>query len=390
VTAPTAIRRDHGIDALRAIAVVGVVTGHWLVTCLVIRPDGALAAVSPLAGMPWLAPATWLLQTLGLFFFVAGWARASRDSTARPRGRWGRAVGVLLAAWAVALAVAAVAGVPGGSLRTVAKLVVSPLWFLVVLLVLGALAAPVRRLVAHRSGPALAVAAGVAVVAAADAGLGWAPVTTVAAWLVPYALGMAAAAGRLRRPPVAAALLVGGVAALLGFLLLAGYPATAVGVPGAQRSNLAPPSLAAVSLAVAQVGAALLLRRWLDRPRPAVTRLNGACLGVYLWHQSALLVVTVLTARLAGPVTGLHTAPDGPAWIGARLLWLPVFAAATLALIKGSGASWRIGDAGRVYSVSRFRPHPDPRRERADDHMEVIAVRDSDPPSRGRAARQLD
>jgi hypothetical protein len=424
--------RDHGIDALRAIAVVGVVSGHWLVTCLVIRPDGALAAVSPLARMPWLAPVTWLLQTLGLFFFVAGWARAARAARApgvacapaRSRAGWAPAVGVLLAVWAVALAVAAVAGVPGGSLRTVAKLVVSPLWFLAVLLALGALAGPVRRLAAHRYGPALAVAgvpaAAVAVVAAADAGVarggGWTPITTsittsittVAAWLVPYALGMAAATGpsasRLRRPAVGAALLVGGVAALLALILLAGYPATAVGVPGAERSNLAPPSLAAVSLALAQVGAALLIRRLLvrrrlDRPRPAgwparvVTRLNGACLGVYLWHQSALVVVTVVAAQVAGAVAGpvavagLHTAPDGPAWIGARLLWLPVFAAATAVLIKGSlikgaGASRRSRmRAGCTLSRGSGR-NPDP--------MEVIAVRDSDPPSRGRAARQSD
>jgi hypothetical protein len=352
------VQRDYGIDALRAIAVAGVVTGHWLVTCLVIRPDGTLAAVSPLARMPWLAPFTWLLQTLGLFFFVAGWAGAARDAPAaraptRSRTAWAPAVGVLLAVWAVALAIAAVAGVPGRSLRTVAKLVASPLWFLAVLLVLRALAGPVRRLVAHRRGPALAAAgipaAGVAVVAAADAGIargvGWTPITTslatVAAWLVPYALGMAAAAGpmadRLRRPAVGAALLLGGVASLLALVLFAGYPATAVGVPGAERSNLAPPSLAALSLALAQVGAALLVRRRLAGFRGrALTRLNAACLGVYLWHQSALVVVTVLAAQVAEPLAGLHTAPDGPAWVGARLLWLPVFAAATFALIKAA------------------------------------------------------
>jgi hypothetical protein len=417
--------RDHGIDALRVLGIAGIVAGHWLVTALVLAPDGALVARSPLAGMGWLAPVTWLLQTLGLLFFVAGFAagrsahRAAGDRDLRGRASptgvrdggaaaigavaaWARRLRRLLrpaaglvAVWAVALAAAAVAGAPEASLRTVAKLVVSPLWFVAVLVVLGALTAPVRWLVTRRHGPALVATAGVAVVATADAGLGYGPVTVLAAWLVPYALGVAAAAGRLRRPGTAWALLLTGAAAVPALVLLAGYPATAVGVPGAGGSNLSPPSLAAVALALGQVGAALLVRRRLRPPAPVVvlTRaVNRAGMGIYLWHQPALIVVTVLAARLAGgPVGGLHTPPDGPGWLGPRALWLPAFATALWVIVRVVDTPERadgyrpVRGPSQVYAVRRSRPG----RVCADDHTEVIAVRDSDPPSRGRAARQL-
>jgi hypothetical protein len=340
--------RDSGIDALRALAFAGVVGGHWMVTAVVAGPDGALRTASPLAAMPWLAPATWALQTLGLFFFVAGYAAArSYESRAGSGWRWlGRRLGTPLrplagfaAAWCLLLGVAAVAGAPAGSLRTAAVLAAYPLWFLAVLIGLGAVTGPIRRLVAARGGAAGLVAAGVLVVTASDAGVGVVPVTVAAAWLVPYALGVALAAERLRGRWTAWALLAGGVVALAGLILLAGYPASAVGVPGAGRSNLNPPSLAVVAWALAQCGGALALRRHLARlgATGVSRRVNRSAMGIYLWHQGALLAVTVLMLRLTGaPVGGLHTAPDGPGWLVLRLLWLPVFAVALWAILRAS------------------------------------------------------
>jgi hypothetical protein len=45
-------RRDPVIDVIRAIAIVGVVGGHWWVTALVLTADGNLAVTSPLVHMP--------------------------------------------------------------------------------------------------------------------------------------------------------------------------------------------------------------------------------------------------------------------------------------------------------------------------------------------------
>jgi peptidoglycan/LPS O-acetylase OafA/YrhL len=341
--------RDRSIDAFRAVAIAGVVLGHWLVTAVVPQAADGWRVDSPLRNLPWLAPATWLLQTLGVFFFVAGYAAARSAETAEARGEpYGRWVAVrlrrltaaaasLAMPWLVALAVAAIAGVPSGTLHTAAELVISPLWFLVPLAVLTALVRPVRR-AARRWGMATALPA-VGVVSASDAGLGWTPLTVIAAWLVPFLLGTLAAD---RRPPVRSGwpLLLAGAATLAVLVLVAGYPPSAVGVPGEGRSNLNPPSLVAVALAVAQVGLAQLARGKLERWSPPAFRrvvdaTNRYAMSIFLWHQSALIAVTGTGLWLAGTAVlpGLHTSPADHNWLLARLAWLPVFAIALTAVI---------------------------------------------------------
>ncbi|WP_326557006.1 acyltransferase family protein [Micromonospora sp. NBC_01796] len=423
--------RDRGIDGLRAYAIGGVVLGHWLVTALVLTPAGTLTQASPLASMPALVPVTWLLQTLGLFFFTGGYASARSLDSSRPdndaRGgyrlwygrRLGRLVGpvgVLLGCWGGVLAVAVVGGVPVGTLRTVATLVVSPLWFLLPFVALALLTRPLRGAL-RRVGVLGVVLPAVVLVAVVDltgrvrpGGVpGWVvPLGVVAAWLVPYAIGVALAGGEPRDRRTGTRLVVGGVAGMAALVLVAGYPASAVGVPGAGRSNLDPPSLFTVCLALAQVGCALLLRpglaRLLERPRwsTPVLAVNGAAMSVYLWHQTALVTVTVLGARLSGgaALTGLHTVPDRPLWVVARLAWLPLFATVLALLVSrrpdrparsqrprgqavqgGYGPDDRRNSSQRGAGVRSLRSGPV-------RQVEVIAVRSSDPPSRGRAARQ--
>ncbi|MEJ3745390.1 acyltransferase [Actinomycetes bacterium KLBMP 9797] len=362
--------RDRAIDAVRAIAIGGVVLGHWLVTGLVLTADG-LAQSSPLRAMPWLAPASWLFQTLGLFFFAAGYA-AARSRSSGPRGLAGllRPLAGFVALWTVALIAAAVAGAPDRTLRTVAMLAISPLWFLLPFAVLRSLTGPLRWAV-RRWGLVVALPA-VAVLALSDAGVRLLPLTVVSAWLVPYVFGLALHERRLHR---GGALLLTGAIGMAVLVLVFGYPASAVGVPGAGRSNLDPPSLFALALGTAQVGVALLSRSWLNRrpsPRP-VRLLNTHALPIYLWHQSALVAVVGLAAVAAGgAVLGLHTTPDGPLWVTARMAWLPAFGVILIAACHlGSRRGYTMSDGSE-----RERP------------KEVIAVRrDSDPPSHSRAVR---
>ncbi|UQU62976.1 acyltransferase family protein [Couchioplanes caeruleus] len=335
--------RDVTIDAVRAYAIGGVVLGHWLVTGFVLTPDG-LRVSSPLSAMPGLAPVTWILQTLGLFFFAGGFAAARAGRRADGRGRTHRRVLlpliVLLAAWGVPLAAGAVLGVPAVTLKTVAKLVISPLWFLLPYLLLRSVAAPLNRVVA-RYGPVLAVPA-VALVATVDAGLlpGW--VSVVAAWTVPWVLGAAVALGRLTRPWTGPALLACGSAAL-ALLITVGYPVSAVGVPGDGRSNLAPPSLFAVALAVTQIGGFLTLRApladALRRPaaRRAVARVNRVAVPVYLTHQSVLLVAVCLVGT---GLPGLVGVPEGAVWVAGRTVWIPVLGLLLAAVTRGGRHGW--------------------------------------------------
>lgn len=343
--AATPQHRERAVDALRALAMAGVVLGHWLVTALVATPNGAVHQRSPLTSIPWLTPLSWVLQTLGLFFFVSGYS-AARGLTGSSTRQWLTTrlrrllppVLMFLGAWLVVRLVLSAAGTESWTVHTVDKLALSPLWFLLVLVVLLPLT-PAVAAADRRHGPWVA---GVPLAAVAVLDLAryrlWpgmpdplSYVNVLLAWLVPYAMGVSAA--RLR-PGRRAGVVLAGAGALAGALLVleAGYPAALVGVPGANRSNLNPPSLLTVMLALTQVGLALLwwqrLTALMRRPAwwAAIVLLNLSAMTIFLWHQSALLTVTFAGHRWLGDPAGLMGSPDGLAWVAHRLAWLPVFA----------------------------------------------------------------
>jgi hypothetical protein len=361
------------VDALRAIAIAGVIGGHWLVTALVPLAAGqgsVLRDVSPLASMPALDPLSWGFQTLSVFFLVGGYSAARGDHRGyrswlrRRLARLARPVAVLAAAWVPVTAGLCLAGVPGATVRTLLTLVISPLWFLGVYAALTALT-PAAMWLVRRFG-ALAAALPAAVVAGADltrfglhgpAWLGW--VNLPAGWLVPYLLGIAWALGRLRGRRVPAMMLAGGGAATAALITGAGYPASMVGVNGAAISNLNPPTLAAVTFGIAQCGLALLLRgplaRWMRRPLAwaVAATVNLSAMTLFLWHQSAFIAVSSL-GLLAGHVPGLLTAPADAAWVAERIGWLPAFAAALAGLwLAFRGLEHGRGLRARVRSRSR-------------------------------------
>ena len=296
VDAATPPHRDRAVDALRALAIAGVIGGHWLVTALVLGQSSGGAVLSdnsPLASMPWLAPLSWVFQTLAVFFLVGGYSAARSYR--------------------------------GGYFPWLRKRLIR-------------LARPVAALWLVRRFGARAAVFPAAVVAATDlvrfglsgpAWVGW--VNVAAGWLVPYLLGLAWARGSLRGRRVPALMLAGGAAATAALIAWAGYPASMVGVNGAHISNLNPPTLAAVTFGIAQCGLALLLRdrlaRLMRRPLAwaGIALVNLSAMTLFLWHQTAFVTVTSL-GLLAGRVPGLLTAPTGGLWVAERLAWLPVFA----------------------------------------------------------------
>ncbi|MYV49918.1 acyltransferase family protein [Streptomyces sp. SID2888] len=351
--AATPAGRDRAVDALRAFAILGVVLGHWLVTALV-ADGGALRTASPLHFMPWLAPISWAFQTLAVFFLVGGHVATKGYASARARGvtygwwlgtrlaRLFRPVAAMVTLWTVAACCLLLSGADTGTVHTLVKLALSPLWFLLVLAVLTAATPLLARL--NPLWP-LAVVLHVDLVRFGLGGpswLGW--LNLPAGWLVPYTLGAAWTRGELEGRRAGRVLLVGGAAATAALVAWAGYPASMVGVPGAPVSNLDPPTLAAVTFGVAQCGLALLLReplRRLMRRRllwAAVALVNLSAMTIFLWHQTALMATTA-TGLLAGRLPGLHTVPDGPVWVAARLVWLPVFALG-LALCLSAFRTW--------------------------------------------------
>jgi hypothetical protein len=330
------------VDALRAFAILGVVLGHWLVTALV-ADSGTLHTASPLQDMPWLAPISWVFQTLAVFFLVGGHVATRGYASARARGttyrqwltarlsRLFRPAAAVLTLWTVTAVALLLSGTDFETVRTLVKLALSPLWFLVVFAGLTAATPLLTRL--NPLWP-LAVVLHVDLIRFGLGGpswLGW--VNVAAGWLVPYTLGAAWTRGELERARAGWVLLAGGAAATAALVLWAGYPASMVGVPGGTISNLDPPTLAAVTFGLAQCGLALLLRDRLRRTmrRPlawsAVALVNLSAMTIFLWHQTALMATTATTIP-AGHLLGLHTRPDDLTWVAARVAWLPVFALA--------------------------------------------------------------
>ncbi|MFE7093267.1 acyltransferase family protein [Streptomyces erythrochromogenes] len=343
IDAATPADRDRAVDALRALAILGVVLGHWLVTSLT-AADGGLHGTSPLAHMPWLAPVSWVFQTLAVFFLVGGHVAALGYASARERGitygawvgqrlgRLFRPVAAVLVLWTVVAGGMLVGGAELDTVRTLVKLVLSPLWFLLVFAALTAATPLVARL--SPVWPA-AVVAGVDLWRFGPGGpewIGW--VNVAAGWLVPFTLGAAWSRGALARRGRLLLLVGAAAAATAALVLWGGYPAAMVGVPGAVVSNLNPPTLAAVAFGLAQCGLALLARDRLAglMRRPAawarVALVNLSAMTVFLWHQTAMMAVTALGLLVPARLPGLHTAPDSVGWIAARVMWLPVFAAA--------------------------------------------------------------
>ncbi|MFB7589422.1 acyltransferase [Streptomyces sp. NPDC056169] len=370
----TPAHRDRAIDGLRALALLAVPTGHWLLGGFTLSSDGALHNASPLGTFAGLAPVSWVLQMLGIFFLVGGYAsvlsyRRRKGST----GEWlkgrlarlGRPVLGVTAVWAALLPLLHFGlGVPVDTLRTASTLVIQPLWFVGVYTVVTALT-PYCVRVARRLGvwAAAPLLASVAVVdflrygPYADAVPSWLSLLNIVpGWLFAYQLGVSWGEGRVTRRH-AWALLAGGAALFAALLVWFGYPASMVGVPGEARTNSHPPSLLVLALGAAQSGAAILLRDRLGRllKRPAlwapVVVVNLSAMTILCWHQTAMLAAAIPGSYL-GEIPGLVGAPDSVGWILARLAWMPVFAGLLLLIgrfARGFESPWtKTGPARRT------------------------------------------
>ncbi|MFI5660594.1 acyltransferase [Streptomyces sp. NPDC051684] len=370
----TPAHRDRAVDGLRALALLAVPTGHWLLAGFTLDPQGALHNASPLSSFGFFAPLSWVLQMLGVFFLVGGYASVLSFRRARERGtsttgwlrgrlaRLGRPVLGVTAVWAAMAPLLFAFGVPMATLRTGSTLVIQPLWFVGIYTVITALT-PWCVKAAHRLGAwsAVPLIGSVAVVdflrygPFSSAMPSWLSLLNLLpGWMFAYQLGVCWGEKKLGRRG-AWALLMGGTALFAALLLLFHYPASMVGVPGEARTNSHPPSLLVLALAAAQSGAAILIRDRLGRllRRPAlwapVVVINLSAMTILCWHQTALLAAAI-PGSFAGAIPGLTTAPDTLAWIAIRLAWLPLFAT-LLVLIgryaRGFESPWERVSRGR-------------------------------------------
>jgi len=308
VVADTPADRDRAVDVARLGALVVVMFGHCALLLATI--DGAGLRIGNLLGeIPAIAPITWIVQVMPLFFLAGGAAGAYGWHRGSSWGSWlfkraqrlCRPVFWYLAAWAIGVGVTyQILG--ADSAASIGRECVALLWFLGVYLVVLAFVPALTRM---NSGRTVVVAVGSLMAAAAgfDAirfAVGE-PMAGVAnflvVWLIPMVIGVAYA----RRLVSARAALVAAVSAFTAQLVVAAvgpYDVSLV-VTGTERvSNVSPPTLLLALhctwMSCLFVAAAGAIRRWAQRPRVwyVVAMGNGGAMTLYLWHIPAIAVAT--------------------------------------------------------------------------------------------------
>lgn len=340
IAAATPADRDRVVDLLRVSSLLVVMLGHWLIATVVVTSDG-VAGANALSALPWLQPLTWVLQVMPMFFVAGGFANLTvwRRTVNRGGGYAGYLHGRLsrllrptlafVAVWQVALGLLSVIGLPQRELDLVGRLLGQPLWFLGVYVAVTALAPAMAAL--HERAPAVATAAlagGVVAVDVARFAGGWETLgylNLALVWMFAQQVGFWYADRRLARLSRGALLAAaaGAFAVLVALTTVGSYPVSMVGLPG-ELSNMTPPTVCLLVLAIGQVGLVMLARprltTWLARPGPwaGVVAVGSMAMTIYLWHLAVLVAAYGLLLRV-----GVEFAEPGSAvWWLTRPIWL--------------------------------------------------------------------
>ncbi len=340
--------RDRTVDALRVACIGVVVLWHW---CLSVTHwvDGRLTMPNPIDSLTAGWALTWVAQVMPLFFLVGGYAdRAAMGDRVAWRPIVGRRLrrlvvpaGVMIAVWA-GLEVTRRLVSPGGEPFWVTyRVVLVPLWFLLVFGAVVALAPLTLRW--HRSRPLATLVVMVGAVLAADAVRflgGWTP----AGWFNVVAVFVAVhQGGYLWRDHGlegrGGLLTVVGLGALTVTTTTLGYPASMVATPSTDFSNMFPPTAAILAVAVLQAGLVGLATPWLRRicQRRSVWRgvvaANGVAMTVFCWHMTAAVAAIAVFEGLGGHLLGRPSV----AWWLQRPVWvvMPGVALAGLVAVFG-------------------------------------------------------
>ncbi|MDF2757420.1 MAG: Acyltransferase family protein [Thermomicrobiales bacterium] len=335
--------RNRAVDFYRAVSIGAVVLGHWLLAAPHVTAERELRFGDLFHVAPWTVWLTWIFQVMPIFFMVGGfsngasWESARRKQTpyeywlsARLRRLVGPVVPLVLL-WAALAALARQLGLDARTLAAGSQPALGPTWFLAVYLLVVA-AGPLSHAGWSRFGVSSILAlAGCA--AAVDAigmagGVEWLRwINYGFVWLAIHQLGYAWRSGRIDRR-VALALSAAGLGALILLTTVLGYPVGMITVPGEERSNTSPPTVAPLALALFQLGLLIAferpLRAWLQRRESwaATILVNRSIMTVYLWHMTVLVLVLACSAAAGG--FGLRLEPGSALWWASRPVWVAV------------------------------------------------------------------
>lgn len=340
MAAQTPEDRNRYVDFLRAISILVVITGHWLIATAW-YVDGGLSQGHLLKEQPQTQWLTWLFQVMPIFFIVGGYSNAVSLESAKRKGtgyggwlaaRLNRLVApllILIVAWAVIAVVMRLMGVTSPVVQFASQAALIPTWFLAIYIMIVILAPHAYRF--WRRFGFLSFWIFVAAAASCDALFfiadikwpGWTNYFWV--WLAVHHLGFAWRDGRMGKVSTLLVYAAIGFAVLYLLIIKGPYPLAMVGSPDEGLSNTLPPKITLLALGVFQFGILLALeqpmRRLLDSARlwTATVLVNSMIMTVYLWHITVMVVVVSVLFLLDG--FGLRTEPGTTEW----WLWRPAW-----------------------------------------------------------------
>ncbi len=357
--------RNRVVDAWRVVAILVVMFGHWLAASIWLMPDDEIRLMNSLEWIPYAGWVTWIVQVMPIFFFVGGYANAralSRSGevdhvawiTSRVRRLFTPVIPLVLV-WTVLIVVLG-PFLPSDVVRAGAMSATVPLWFISVYVSLTALA-PFTHSWWRRHGLlslAVLCVASMAVDLARFAfdvpGIGW--VNFLFVWAAVHQVGYWWADRDTDGPPISAAFgwAFGGVwlAALIAVTWIGWYPVAMVGVPGAELTNMTPPTFAIAMLGGVQMGVvwatkdAMARRLASLRSWHRVVSVSGVMMTLYLWHLTAMtLVASVFLFAFDGAV--FRVEPGTTLWWATRPLWIASLGIVTIGLVLlFARYEWRI------------------------------------------------
>ena len=329
--------RDRYVDFLRAASLVVVVIWHWVFTILEVS-DTTVSPTNPIGFTRGMWAITWVLQVMPVFFFVGGYGHRltfdhyqkgdSRRFLKRRTTKLLIPAAVIVALW-VAIGFTLRATVGGDWIWPAVILVLSPLWFLIVYLVLVLLAPLAIR--AHWRWGELVIVWLLGLAAVFDVlrfshQQGWAAwLNFIVIWGLAHQMGFFY--DKLIAAPRRTAWMFfwAGLFAMIALTNMGFYPRSVVGVPGERFSNMGPPTLAIVALIFLQIGIVLLIRTWTlsqlqtnRRFQRAAAWVNENAMGLYLLHATGMAIaiaVVFLVFNYRPP-----PAPTAEWWL-TRPLW---------------------------------------------------------------------
>ncbi len=351
IAAATPKERNRYVDFLRAVSILFVITGHWLITTAIWEPGTeTLRPLLALETVPWTAWLTWLFQVMPIFFIVGGYSNAVSLEGARAKhlsyaqwltGRLHRLLTPLLLlvlVWAVVSVMMRLAGADESTIRFVSRTALVPTWFLAIYTMI-VLLAPATYAIWRRWGFAslaayilLAVWVDVAFFQLELTVFGWSNYFWV--WLAMHHLGFAWRDGRIGSPLAMTGLAVASFAVFVSLIGFGPYPVAMAGSPGEEVSNTLPPKITLIALGLAQFGALLAVEKTMQqfltglRTWTCTVIINTMIMTIYLWHMTILLLV--LAGAWIADGFGMGMAPGSAQWWWTRPVWLAVL---TLLLI---------------------------------------------------------